>query len=67
MLLGVRCVLLGRGVLRWPGVSRGLTMHCAEGLGRVGAYHAVQKWLAQRVPSRVKQHVYLWYERAEST
>lgn len=38
----------------------------ADGLGRVGAYHAVQKWLQSRKPSTRKQHVYLWYEKTAS-
>jgi hypothetical protein len=39
----------------------------AAGLGRVGAQHAVDKWLHGRAPSKTRRHVYLWYEKKPST
>ena len=38
----------------------------ADGMGRVGAYHAVQKWLKTRTVSTRKQYIYLWYEKTKS-
>lgn len=39
----------------------------ADGLGRVGAYHATQKWIQGRAPSKHANHVFLWVERVPST